>query len=95
MPRRPRVQECVKRLAGRCLFCDCSDYEALQCHRIVPGKDGGEYDRDHRNLLVLCANHHAMVTAGTIEVIARRYGSGGSYIQCVLGGKEQFIGEKM
>lgn len=91
MGRRVRVQTARKRFSGKCFFCPCSDYEALQCHRIVPGADGGEYVFE--NTLCLCATCHCKVTAGTIKVFARRYGTSGSYIHCILDGKEQFIRE--
>jgi hypothetical protein len=87
----PRVQVCRKRLAGKCFFCPCADYESLQCHRIVPGEQGGTYHWD--NTLALCANCHARVTAGVIVVYARRFGTGGSYIHCRVGDEEKFIKE--
>jgi hypothetical protein len=89
--KRVRPQAARKRSSGKCFFCPCSTYEALQCHRIVPGCEGGTYDP--RNTLVLCSNHHALVTTGLIKVLARRYGTGGSYIHAVVEGKEVFLKE--
>lgn len=89
--RRPRAQVCRKRADGKCFLCPCTDYESLQCHRIVPGERGGTYHRD--NTLTLCANCHSKVTAGTVEVLARRFGTGGSYIHVRVGGRDEFIKE--
>lgn len=89
--RRVRRQVARKRFDGRCFFCPCSDYESLQCHRIVPGEQGGTYHFD--NTLTLCANCHSKVTAGTILVFARRRGTGGTYIHCRIDGEEKFIKE--
>jgi hypothetical protein len=88
---RPRVQVCRKRYDGKCFFCPCDEYEALQCHRVVPGEQGGGYAWG--NTLTLCANCHAKVTAGVIVVLARRFGTGGYYIHCRVGGEEKFIKE--
>lgn len=66
--RRPRLQQCVKRLYGRCLLCGEARYEALQCHRVVPGANNGVYREG--NVVVLCANCHSLVTAGVVKVHA-------------------------
>jgi hypothetical protein len=67
---RPRRQVCYKRYYGKCLLCDESRYEALECHRVVPGPEGGTYQDG--NVVVLCANHHSLVTAGAIRILALR-----------------------
>ncbi len=64
--RRPSVQECSKRFDASCFFCDRTRYEGLQCHRIVPGSEGGKYRP--WNVLTLCGFCHALVTAGVIRV---------------------------
>jgi hypothetical protein len=66
--KKPRIQECVKKLYGKCLICEESRYETLQCHRVVPGAQKGIYH--HRNIVVLCSNCHSLVTAGKIIVHA-------------------------
>ena len=63
--RRPRLQVCQKRLY-RCLFCGEGRYDALQVHRVVSGKDGGVYAEG--NVVVLCASHHALLTAGRLTI---------------------------
>jgi len=36
--------------------------EELEIHRIRAGYEGGTYE-DHRNLLVLCKNHHEIINS--------------------------------
>src|SRR5262249_9772637 len=67
MPR-PRLQLCMRRLAGRCLICGCPAAAALDAHRLRPGK---EYRR--ANVVVLCANHHRLTHAGLIRFDQRKY----------------------
>ena len=76
--RRPRFQECLKRLYGHCLLCQESRYEALECHRVVPGESGGTYREG--NCVVLCASHHALVTAGSIRILCLRPASFASWV---------------
>ena len=61
-----------KRHVGKCHFCEEDDYELLDTHRIVEGKDGGRYV-DH-NVVVACATCHRKIHAGRI-VIDRWYQS--------------------
>jgi hypothetical protein len=88
---RVRLQVRRKRLDGKCFFCSESDYSVLQCHRIVPGEQGGEYRWE--STMTLCANCHAKVTAGEIVVHARLKSTAGPVIHCTVDGKEQFIPE--
>ena len=60
----------AKRSIGKCFFCDCDDYAVLDCHRIVPGEDGGEYF--WWNTLIICSNCHRKVHAGQI-IVDRKY----------------------
>ena len=90
--RKPRIQVVRRNFDGQCFFCPEIAPEALQCHRIVPGHDGGEYQWE--NTMTLCASCHAKVTAGTIQVVARRQGTAGTYIECVVDGEVKFIKER-
>lgn len=63
---RCRIQEVLKRVHGKCLVCGESRYETLECHRVVPGRLGGKYREG--NVVVLCGNHHALVTAGKMTI---------------------------
>lgn len=68
MKRRPSRQVCLKKYVGRCLLCaDETRYEVLEVHRVVPGEAGGVYRSG--NMVVLCSNHHALVTAGVIQIV--------------------------
>jgi HNH endonuclease len=49
-----------------CLLCGESRYHALQCHRVVPGENGGKYRVG--NVVVLCGNCHGLVTAGVVRI---------------------------
>lgn len=60
----------TKKAAGECYFCGVADYDVLECHRIIPGEDGGKYQHD--NVVVACGNCHSRVHAGQI-VIDRKY----------------------
>lgn len=59
-----------KHTEGKCQLCGESDYAVLDCHRIVPGEDGGEYS--DFNTVVLCSNCHRKVHDGQI-VMDRKY----------------------
>ena len=59
-----------KQTEGKCQLCGESDYAVLDCHRIVPGEDGGEYS--DFNTVVLCSNCHRKVHDGQI-VMDRKY----------------------
>lgn len=49
-----------------CFFCGEDDYSALNCHRIVPGEQGGTYHS--HNTLTVCASCHAKIHAGRIKI---------------------------
>jgi hypothetical protein len=57
-------KEKEKRRAGKCVICGEPDYALLDCHRILPGEDGGKYTV--KNTAVLCANCHRKSHAGRI-----------------------------
>lgn len=59
-----------KHTEGKCQLCHESDYAVLDCHRIVPGEDGGKYS--DFNTVVLCSNCHRKVHDGQI-VMDRKY----------------------
>jgi hypothetical protein len=92
MPRKKELidKEVVKRSAGKCRFCPCSVYAALDVHRIYPGEDGGRYTQD--NSVVLCAVCHRYVHAGLIK-IDRYYGctDGSRKLRIERGGQEEFV----
>lgn len=50
----------------------------LDCHRVVPGEEGGRYEWS--NTVALCVRHHREVTTGLIRIVARRRGTRGTYL---------------
>jgi hypothetical protein len=66
----------LKKVQGKCYFCDVSDYDCLNVHRIVPGEKGGVYD--DFNTIVVCANCHNLIHSDEKKiVIDRKYRSTG------------------
>jgi hypothetical protein len=59
-----------KNLHKYCFFCGEDDYNALHCHRILPGEDGGTYHA--QNILTVCASCHCKIHSGKIK-IDRKY----------------------
>jgi dCMP deaminase len=48
----------------------CGSRENVERHRIVPGREGGKYNR--RNVIRLCREHHALADAGVFTRGAMR-----------------------
>jgi hypothetical protein len=59
-----------KKLHKYCFFCGEDDYSSLQCHRIIPGEQGGTYHSP--NTLTVCASCHCKIHGGRIK-IDRKY----------------------
>lgn len=55
-----------KHLHKFCFFCGEDDYDALHCHRILPGEKGGTYHA--HNTLTVCASCHAKIHSGRIKI---------------------------
>ncbi len=53
-----------------CYICGEDDYDLLDVHRIVPGKEGGQYTE--HNSLVTCSNCHRKCHSGRV-IIDRKY----------------------
>ena len=64
-----------KKYIKSCFFCNESNINLLDVHRIHEGYKGGGYH--HENVLVLCANCHRKVHASEIYNI-KKYKSYGS-----------------
>lgn len=79
-----------KHSEGKCYFCDVEDYSVLDCHRIVPGEEGGEYIES--NTVVCCACCHRRIHDGQI-VIDRKYNStsGKTVLHFWENGEEKWI----
>jgi len=79
MKRTRLINKKLKKLVdGKCKFCDCSEYELLDTHRIVPGEDGGTYT--DFNTVTTCANCHRKIHAGKIKILGKHFSTTGGYL---------------
>jgi len=67
-----------KKHDGKCYFCGISEYELLDVHRMLEGKDGGKYTEF--NTICSCSNCHRKIHAGKITIHGRHYSSSGKYV---------------
>jgi hypothetical protein len=53
--------ECLKRVFGinHCMIEGCNYNKTYDVHRLIPGKQGGEYKLG--NMFAICPNHHAEI----------------------------------
>ena len=66
-----RSKKQIKKLFDkRCYLCGEEDYSLLDVHRILEGKDGGEYHE--MNTITVCCKCHRKIHAGRIRVF-RKY----------------------
>lgn len=72
------INKIAKKKADKCChFCKYSEYAVLDCHRIVPGEQGGEYTEF--NTVTSCANCHRKCHEGKI-IIDRKYFSTAGWV---------------
>lgn len=71
-----KSKSAFKKFAGKCAFCDESNYSCLEAHRIFEGFKGGEYHS--LNVVVLCANCHSKVHAGNFKLMKKHISYGES-----------------
>jgi len=67
-----------KKVDGKCYFCEESDYNLLDQHRIIPGEDGGKYCTE--NTVSCCANCHRKIHSGRIVIHGRYYSSAARWV---------------
>lgn len=67
-----------KRTEKQCYLCDNTNYATLHCHRILPGEEGGKYV--DKNVVVVCANCHAKIHDGQIEIVGKHFSTAGRYV---------------
>lgn len=67
-----------KKIEKTCYFCGEDNYSLLDCHRILPGSEGGKYT-DY-NTLVICSNCHRKCHSGDIKIKGRHYCTNGRYV---------------
>lgn len=66
-----KTKKQIKKLVdGSCYFCKESDYDLLDVHRIIEGKDGGVYCE--MNTITVCCKCHRKIHSGKI-VVHRKY----------------------
>lgn len=51
---------------GECMINGCEYSNTLDVHRIIEGKNGGEYNLD--NTIIVCPNHHAEIHRLRLEI---------------------------
>lgn len=80
MPRKRKLIDKVakKKSDGKCLFCGNDDYAVLDCHRILPGEDGGIYT--DFNTVTSCSNCHRRIHDGQIKLDRKYFRSDGRWV---------------
>lgn len=88
---RIRNKQAFKKFAGKCAFCNESNYEALDVHRIFEGFKGGVYDS--RNAIVTCANCHRKIHSEKIKIIKKHisYGESLFSVEYVEDGETKYL----
>lgn len=76
-----------KQREGKCYFCGEDDYDLLDCHRIVPGEEGGRYTE--HNTVVVCCKCHRRIHAGQIEIKGKHFSTSGRYLIHYVEGEEE------
>ena len=67
-----------KKIEKKCYFCNEEDYAVLDCHRIVPGEEGGTYT--DFNTVVACSNCHRKIHNGQIKIDRKYFSTSGRWI---------------
>lgn len=73
----------------KCCFCGEDDYCLLDSHRIVEGKDGGEYTKF--NTLTVCCKCHRKIHAEQITIDKKYYSTKGWLLHYFIDGEEFWI----
>jgi 5-methylcytosine-specific restriction endonuclease McrA len=79
-----------KRVDGKCVFCGEDRYYLLDCHRIIPGEEGGKYIES--NICVCCSNCHRKIHSKRIKIIGKYYCTSGKYVvNCIIDDEEFWL----
>jgi hypothetical protein len=62
----------------QCYFCNESDYDLLDCHRIIPGSENGKYT--DWNTIVCCSCCHRKCHSGRIKVLGKYFSTSGKWV---------------
>jgi predicted HNH restriction endonuclease len=78
-----------KKTDKKCHFCEESDYNVLDVHRITPGAEGGKYSEF--NTVCCCSNCHRKIHADEIKIVGKYYTTAGKYvINYIINGEEHW-----
>jgi hypothetical protein len=80
-------KQAFKKMEGRCFFCEESDYNLLDVHRILEGSEKGQYT--NTNSLVVCCKCHRKIHAGYIKPIRKYLRSDGLWVLNYIDENEQ------
>jgi hypothetical protein len=70
------VNKKIKKLSDKkCYFCSCNIYKLLDVHRIVEGKEGGQYTE--HNTVTVCSLCHRNIHSGMIKIDRKYYSTAG------------------
>ena len=90
MPKKKLINKKLAKLVARkCRLCPAKIYDLLDCHRIIPGEDGGEYTED--NVVVICSNCHRLVHDNHIIIDRWYHSTAGRLLRIIRDGKEDFV----
>jgi len=66
MPKRYSKKQIKKLLHKKCFFCEESNYNLLDAHRVTPGSENGKYTNE--NMLTVCCKCHRLIHSGEITI---------------------------
>ena len=90
MRKRKLINKKINRLiAGCCQICKNSEINALENHRIIPGKDGGTYSPG--NTIACCGSCHNLIHRGNLKIIGWFDSTCGRVLIIERDGKEEII----
>lgn len=86
-----RNKQAFKKFASKCAFCEESNYEVLDVHRIFEGYKGGTYDS--RNAIVTCANCHRKIHSEQLTIVKKHisYGESLFVIEYIENGETKYL----
>lgn len=76
-----------KKIDKKCYFCGQDDYSVLDCHRIIPGEEGGKYTE--HNTVTACSNCHRKVHSGQIKIDRKYFSTSGNWVLHYWIGEEE------
>lgn len=85
-------QQLKKLLYKKCFFCEESDYNLLDVHRILEGCKGGKYV--HWNTICCCSKCHRKIHSLRIKIIGKHPSTSGRWvINYIEDGEEKWVAE--